>query len=85
MPTDLKVVPLREPAMQENPAEFMRTLAEDIENGDTPNYARAALVVQREDGGWSLWTFGPSCKGDLDALGLLEMGKVILTDRMLAE
>lgn len=71
--------------MQENPPEFLRMLAEDIENGDTPNYARATLVVHREDGGWSLWTFGPSLKGDLDALGLLEMGKVILTDRMLAE
>lgn len=85
MPIDLKVVPLREPALQEDPSAFLRALADDIDNGVTPKYMQAAMVVLGENGMWGLYTFGPGCTGDLGALGLLEMGKVILTDRMLTE
>lgn len=81
----LKVVPICSPSLQADPVKFMRTLADDIESGTVPNYAKAVLVVLGEDGGWRLWNFGAGCKGDVEVLGLLNMGQVILTDKMLSE
>lgn len=83
--TDLKVVQLHKQGLQENPPEFLRALAEDIDSGAYPNYKQAVLVVQAEDGAYKLWSFGPGIRGSFEALGLLQMGHVILTDQMLNE
>lgn len=82
MPIDLKVVPLVEPAMQENPPAFLRALADDIESGATPNFAKAVLVVQSVGGGWSLWSFGPGVRGPVETLGVLSMGQFMMTDKI---
>lgn len=82
MPIDLKVVPLREPALQENPAAFLRALADDIESGATPNLSKAVLVSQGENGNWILWTFGPALHGSVEALGLISMAQFMMTDKI---
>lgn len=71
--SDLKVVPLRTPDMRDDPVTFLRMLADDIEQGATPNYAKAVLVVETERG-YSLWSFGAGTKSKLETLGLLQLG-----------
>lgn len=83
MADHLKVVQLFKPELQENPPAFLRALADDIEQGLSPNHKRAVLVVQTEEGEFKLWSFGPGIRGSYEVLGILQMGQVILTDQIL--
>lgn len=73
MPTDIKVVPFKTPDMRDDPKTFLRSLADDIEDGMTPNYVRAVLVVETERG-YNLWSFGARTKSKMETLGLLQLG-----------
>lgn len=82
MPIDLKVVPLREPALQENPVEYLRALADDIESGATQNMSKAVLISLGENGNWMLWTFGPGMHGPVEAMGLIGMAQFMMADKI---
>jgi hypothetical protein len=78
-----EVISLFPPELRDDPVGFLRALADDIESGDTPNYKRAVLMVQGEDGGFRLWSFGPGINGSYETLGILQIGTTLVTDQIL--
>lgn len=70
---------------QQDAAEFLRAVIKDLENGQMPAVSRGLLVVGYEQGGYSVWGFGPKCGGAHMQLSLATLSMQMISDTILGE
>lgn len=65
-----------------DPVAFLRQMADCIEAGELQTVGQGVLVLRFEEGGYSVWGFGPRGCGDFSTLATIAVGQQILANKM---
>lgn len=65
-----------------DPVGFLRAIADCIEAGELQPVGQGVLVLRYEEGGYTVWGFGPRGCGDFSTLATIAVGQQILANKM---